>query len=329
MLRRFILISLFCLGLCFGAQAGNWFKAVKNWVDSSDFKGIDTAYVFVPDEPFIVFTNAYLSNNWMRVGLAPEGQADLLRLSGNLNSIPSTTVSAGLYYHGWGLSYSRGFSDYDDTDFTYTFYGRSYGLEYRYHNSHSLHGMLDAEGDDVPAPSLRVEESMGRLRTTMFNAYYVFDSYRFSHNAAMAQTAIQRRSCGSWLAIGNYTYGSYTPSRVEELLNFERMSVSNINLGAGYAYNYVFSHEHCLLHGLLAPMLTVWHRNRIHQAQDTKSLDQNLSMDALAHINFVYNHGRYIAGLQNIFNINLMSANDELSLCMVDWSGRFFIGVRF
>ena len=83
----------------------------------------------------------------------------------------------------------------------------------------------------------RVELTDGKLsmKTLNLNAFYVFNSRRFSYPAAFSQTYIQRRSAGSFL-LAFSGQGQLGKLKMEKNLDFKMM---NIGLGAGYGYNFV------------------------------------------------------------------------------------------
>ena len=120
------------------------------------------------------------------------------------------------------------------------------------------------------------------LLKVLCNFYWVFNNKKFSLPAALSQTVIQRRSAGSWIAELNYYRSSIKPQLRNAggiypsiMVDANKITSSQISLGGGYAYNYVFGNEHCLLHTSFMPMISVWHRNRIYSSMDTSPLSQN------------------------------------------------------
>lgn len=336
-MKRYLLLLLYLsLFMTSAAKTPLWVRSLKQWVDSADIAGADSVFVRLPREGFTVYANSIFTGSNTIVNILstrPNGEKDTNR--GHLLTNPSRLVSVGLYYRGWGLAYSHDFSSYGDTDFSYSLYGTRYGLECRYHNSYSLHGNIEGDGRYL----MEINENTGRLRTTVVNAYYVFQRNHFSLPAATSHTTIQRRSAGSWLAAFNYWYGGYHSylddvsqedySHDESSLLEDRISLSHINLGMGYGYNYVFGHEHCMIHGSLTPMINIWHRNRIYDQQGKSALSQDLDVDLVAHLHFVYNKGKFLTGFQCLFNYSDSPEIGEISITTVDWYSRLFIGMRF
>lgn len=92
---------------------------------------------------------------------------------------------------------------------------------------------------------------------TGLNLYYIFNNKRFSYPAAFAQSTCQKVSCGSWMAGIGYTNNSidFDHERMGELvkerlgrevkldsgLMFNSIRYMDINVSAGYAYNWVFA----------------------------------------------------------------------------------------
>lgn len=332
LLRLHILLLLAaCYGRLLAAQPDSWWlrqaRAIKEWVDTSDIAGCDTAYIRQPREGFIAQLNASLDGSHMYLSDSQtEGMTRPMQ-SVILSAHPTVKVSAGLSYRGWGLSYSHGNSRYGDTDFMQTFYSRRYGLEFRYHDAYSLSGTIYAvDGQEAELP---LDIRRGRLRTATVNGYWVFDHKHFSHSAAMLGTAYQLRSCGSWLAGLSYWHASYNSYQDDIGLDFRRLSLSHLNVSGGYAYNHVFGQGHFLLHTSCIPMVQVWHRNRYYFDDCGRALRQTFSADILAHLHLIYNHDRYIVGCQTLSDYSFQPLKAHFSASFFDWNCRFFVGMRF
>ena len=301
-----------------GITIPRWFQPVIQWVDEADSIGCDTAYVRLAKEGFIGYVNL--------LGAGTMAHASVGGREGSALTTPtSSALSLSVAYRGWGLSYA--FHDdtrWHDDDFSFSFNSRRYGLDYRYHSSHALHPFSGGDLDGM------VGEGRGRMRTTSATAYWVFQRSRFSHPGAMLHTTYQLRSAGSVIAGANYWHGSYTPSVETPGLDVSRLSLSHLNVGCGYAYNFVFGHQHCLLHASLIPMVNVWHRNRVYDSSAQASrLHQQFSADAVSRLGFVYHQGRCLTGVQYTFDYSYSPCEERLTLHNFDWGRRFFVGMRF
>lgn len=350
-MKRFLILVLCSVTIAFSAQATvqmpRWVEAVIRWVDEADSLGCDTSYVRLPEEGFIAYVN-HLSTGTL--AHATYQHPDGAEASGRLSTATSSALSLSLAYRGWGVSYTlHRDAQWSDDDFSFTFNSRRYGLDYRYHLAHSL---AAADAGQIP-----ICEGDGRMRTTSFTGYWVFQHERYSHPGATIHTTYQLRSAGSWLGAVGYWHGSYNdrtghtlgelPSPTEwqscGLPNgVERLSFSHLNVGGGYGYNLVFAHTHCMLSGIFIPMVNVWHRNRcyalstdatvesyISETSTPSRLSQNFAIDAVSRLGFVYNHSRFLTGFQCVFNYSFLPCEDVLTVHGLDFSSRFFVGVRF
>lgn len=340
------------------AQADGFWRALKNWVDSADIKGCDTTYLHLPKEGFIGYGNVYLTgtNAFLTYdqGMTELGTATV---SGRLHTRVTTLFSAGISYRGWGLSYSKDLSKHGDTEWSFCSYGQGYGLETRIHKSTTLSGTLDVELGGIEE-GYKIWTKNSRHRLVLGNFYYVFGRKRFSLPAAMSHTIIQKKSSGSWLAILNYRHSSTTIDgdqlqffmAQEEIdagtkgrVLFNRLSQTQVSLGGGYAYNFIFHEGRFLLHFSAMPMLSVWHRNRSYydksvwdgdvrlpqNERKAVAIGQKLAFNGTLHSSFVYNFSRYVTGVMAFANIDSFPEKEKFSLYTFDWSSRFFFGVRF
>jgi len=338
--------------------AGGFWRSLKNWVDSADIKGCDTTYLHLPKEGFIGYGNIFLTGTDAYLNYdQSHTQQGTVNLSGLLRTRLSTLLSAGVSYRGWGLSYSHDLSKHGDTEWSFCSYGQGYGLEIRLHNSYSLSGALDVEQNGVEQ-ELDINVKDCHQRTLLGNLYYVFDHKHFSLPAAMSHTIIQTKSSGSWLAILNYRHARtiFTDDDLSffignEVLDtgttgdasFRKLSQTQISIGGGYAYNYVFNRGHTLLHTSAMPMLSVWHRNRryydvhiwdsdsqlLREESHAVTIGQKIAFNGTVHASLVHNFSHYVTGIMVMANLDSFPEKENFSLYTFDWSTRFFFGVRF
>lgn len=354
---RLILLALMSV-MTVEAHAEGFWHALKNWVDSADIKGCDTTYLHLPKEGFIGYGNVYLAGTKAFLDY-DQGytQRGIVNVKSHLSTRVATLLSAGISYRGWGLSYSKDFSSHGDSEWSFCSYGQGYGLELRQHNSHSLSGVMDVEESGVEK-ELNIKANDFHQRMTLGNLYYVFGRKRFSLPAAMSHTIIQKRSSGSWLAILNFWHSATTidddmlsfPIGEDELAEgitgtakFRKLSQTQVNVGGGYAYNFIFGDAHCLFHISAMPMVSMWHRNRRyydvrlwdsngqlqHDQSHAIAIGQRLTLNGTVHSSFVYNFSRYVTGVMAMANIDSFPGKSNFSLYTFDWSSRFFFGVRF
>lgn len=290
------------------AALPQWMYKVKKWVNESDTVGCDPDFVRLPEEPFVVCINSYMTGINSRVHLASiSPSVEGTRLE-RLHSPALPSVSVSLSYRGWGLSYSYELGERADDNFFYSLNSRSYGLEYRFRDS-------------------ELEE--GRMRTTMFCGYWVLQRKWYSHPCATIFSTYQLQSSGSWIAGVNYWHGSFKANNEAIPLDFRKLSLSHISVGLGYAYNFVFGQQHCVLHGMVMPLVHVWNRDLIHEPTTSPKPDQSFAADAIASLRFVYNQGPYLTGFQSGCEQTFSPLEDNLMVRCLDWNARLFVGYRF
>lgn len=319
---RVIVVLVVWMAAVASAMGGPRWRAFKNWIDSADVKGCDTSYVSLPKEGFAVYLNntvagstAVVDYHFHTGNVGPNGT-----YSGVLRSRLTYMLALRFSYRGWGLSYSKDFSHNGDSEFSFTTYGQRYGFELRLYDTHTLSGTL-TNREVIPNAIYKTSQGDIHQKLLLINLYYVFSRQRFSLPAAMSQTVIQRRSAGSWLALLNYYH-----TDMDKAFEYSHVIFRQYSLGGGYAYNYVFAHEHCLLHGALMPMAMVWN----HGSSDNNSnLSQEMSVNLTSHVGFVYNFDRYMAGFSFYYNMEWINLKQQYRYIDNSFSSTFYLGVRF
>lgn len=333
---------------------------VKDYVDSADVKGVDPSYLELPEKGFLAQLDATLSGTELSLNYnLPNTEYGTVNIAGHLNTEVARLYTLGVSYRGWGLSYSADFSSFGDTEWAFSSYGQSYGFEARIHNSRSMSGMLEGtRQNEVKIAPIEIQLGDMHQRTILANLYYVFDKEHFSLPAAMSHTVIQRRSAGSFMSILNFHHISsdindpglsyaigpaFLPEGQSARSRFRKLSQTQLSLGGGYGYNYVFSNPDFLLHGSVMPMLSIWHRNRtywdvvgqeasgqqIYQRYASAFSQSSFTVNANAHLSFIYNHDNVVSGLIGIINYDSLPGKSQLSIYTFDWSASIFLGFRF
>lgn len=327
---RLIALCLICaVTATMTAHPRDLWRTVKNYIDSADIVGCDTNYVRLPREGFTVYANAYLMDTKLRVSHASAAPQHVpFTFDGLLSTQGSAQLSLGISYRGWGLSYSRDISDFKDSELAFMTYGQTYGAEFRLHDSHSLRTvaieMPDGSLVEGPSPD---ESSISRCHNLTFqaNTYYVFNHRQFSLPAARSHTVIQRRSSGSLLAALNYRF-------VRTHQSADKLKQSHVQLGGGYAYNWVWRDGRCLLNATAMPTFSVW--SKCHVTNETEATNYNLyqkwlSPGAVTHVGTVINIGHLVTGASAIFTFDSLRTTEGFTLYTYDWLTRAFVGYRF
>ena len=127
--------------------------------------------------------------------------------------------------------------------------------------------------DGIPVNS----NHMAETRSLVVSGIYAFNRHRFSYRAAYNSRSMQRRTAGSWIVAGRYTYGMtiMDPSDITLMTvtnGLGRYTNHQVSVGGGYSFNWVPYHRDAVgprdLRGLrnltinltAAPMLTFYNK---------------------------------------------------------------------
>ena len=184
-MKRSIIILTSLLALT--VQAQSLLHRVDSMLTLRYHKGnIDTAYVMRPQTKWTVRARLNLSGTKIRA----EGVGNDLHFTSEMYADSKMTVSLGVSYLGISLSASLNpaklLGKYRDYELTFNSYGRRFGFDFVYQDARNFNGWYEIEGSDrvdLPSDALNV-------KTLNANAYYVFNSRRFSYPAAFSQSYI-------------------------------------------------------------------------------------------------------------------------------------------
>lgn len=304
-------------------MAGPRWRSFINWVDSADIAGADTSYVRWPKQDLIASLNFKMINSLLYVQFDDDLSNVDQKYRGFATSEFQTPISLSLAYRGWGLSYTRSFEKYVDNEFSFSTCGQKYGAELRYQYTRSYTGTLESNLDSQNDIEIQPEDISQEVYYANF--YYVFNSKRFSLPAALLQTVVQRRSAGSWLAAINFQRSILSFQE----LPFNKVTSTKLSLGGGYAYNWSFANEHCLIHTSFMPMVNIYNHNSVYSIEGKKGASESISVNGKFQLGFVYNVSRYVMGTSNVYYLSWYNLPDYMDVVGLNWSSRVFIGVRF
>lgn len=245
---------------------------VKDYMDASTVKGIDSAYIDVPEKEWTAEMTTTVNHASMKL----ETEWDFLGLEGLLTAKTSnnaaTSLGMAIAYRSYGIGYSKILNG-EGSIFSLSFSGSNYAINgnitnYSSDRPHvSFRGSygdetLDEEGSET------IDEPIN-VRTMFIDGYYIFNSKRFSYLAAYTPSLIQRRSAGSLIAGAmyfhartNYASANNTPM-VFVMQGVGKIKVDQASIGVGYAYNWV-PMRGLVLNAMVMPMLTLYNRTKVY-----------------------------------------------------------------
>lgn len=134
-----------------------------------------------------------------------------------------------------------------------------------------------------------------------FSSYYLFNSRRFSYNAALTQNEWQTKSAGSFLAGVSFYYGimsADTQIVPGELRNYypqgavKRLRFVNFGPGIGYAYNFVYK-KHWFATASLTGALTLDFTKERENGKQNGQIGTGLSPTLLYRLGIGYNSKKW------------------------------------
>lgn len=277
---RWIVLAVMSVDLCLLAHAQenmSWsskaLNAVRNYMDSSMVKGIDTCYINVPERPWQVISR--FNMNELKLKMKSVFEEDGIRLGWEPSMSTQTAHSVGLWvgYRGYGIGYSVNVGHQSGTFFTIGAMGSSYGINLRLRTFGSAEPdvrftlVSDEDGSILDAKDKASLHTPIRVHSLMLDGYYIFNSSRFSYAAAYDQSALQVRSAGSllvgaqWNALTVRFNDDQNAAFIDLMHKMGTIKIRQGSIGAGYAYNWV-PLRGLLVNVMAMPMLTLYNRSK-------------------------------------------------------------------
>ena len=281
---------------------------------------VDTAFIMRPATKWTIMARMNVSGAKIEAEGIDNGQHFKSEMEANRKA----TLSVGVSYLGLSLSASLNpaklMGKYRDFELNFNSYGRRFGFDVIYQDAKNFSGWHDHEGME------RIELSDGLLsvKTLNLNAFYVFNSRRFSYPAAFTQSYIQRHSAGSFLLAASGMGQRATLDWDQEM----RLKMTNIALGAGYGYNYVLS-QGWLLHLSALPTFIVYSNTSMTFGDTSVPLHYHFPEVIITGRGAVIRQwGNKFLGLSMIFNFTNNGHEESLALHNIKWRIRTFFGIR-
>ncbi len=250
----------------------------------------------------------------------------------DLHTKHKTTLSLEVNYCDLAISYSinpaKLKGNYDDYEFNFEYHAQKFSVDINYQRATSL------KGDLKLGNFTHLDEDGILMKVFNVAGYYVFNNRKFSYPAALYQNYYQLRSAGSWLAGASYQGGSVKTT--EELKERSpqapevRLRFTNIGIGGGYGYNFVFGkHAQWLLHLSAMPTFVVYKHNKLTVNDEEISDDRtSLNMIFNERASLVYHFSpRSFVGASFIMS-NSVFDDTNVVIRQNKWMLRTFVGLR-
>ena len=283
-------------------------------------KGIDTAYILRPQTKWTVVGRINVSG----AKIETEGIDNGLHFNSEMKADYKSTLSVAVSYLGLSLSASLNpaklMGKYRDYELNFNSYGKRFGFDIIYQNAKNFTGWHDHDGME----RIELPADMLKVKTLNVNAFYVFNSRRFSYPAAFSQSYIQRRSAGSFLLAASGQGQHATLDWEQEM----QLKVTNIGIGAGYGYNYV-PRQGWLFHISALPTFIVYSKTSMTFGDNRVPLHYHFPEAIITGRGAaVYQWRNKFAGLSMVFNFTNIGDEESLAVHNIKWRVRTFFGLR-
>ena len=281
---------------------------------------IDTAYIMRPKTKWTVTARMNVSG----ATIESEGMEEGRHFRSEIEANRKATLSVGVSYLGFTLSAALNpaklIGKYHDYELNFNSYGRRFGFDIIYQDAKNFTGWYDSEGME----RLYLPADMLKVKTLNVNAFYVFNSRRFSYPAAFSQSYIQRRSAGSFLLAAS-GMGQKATLDGDQTMD---LKMTNLGVGAGYGYNFVPGRG-WLLHISVLPTFIFYSHASMTFNGDRVPLHYHFPEVIITSRGAaVYQWSNKFIGLSMVFNFTNIGDKDNLAINNTKWRVRTFFGVR-
>ena len=318
-------------------------KALKKHFDEGVLQGFDTTYIGIPKHPFLGCISANfagITSTVIGTSVPTYGDVNI-----NMKSSLAAQTKFNLSYQGTSVGYSIDFLHGYNSNFSFSYIDKAWGVEYNRHSTDGVHGTMTSS---TKGSSLYVDKGDINVKTTLVTGYVILNNKKFCLSTTMYPAYIQKRSAGSVLLVGGYISSAITTDNtqlIQRLGNIKKIEVTQGTVGIGYGYNYAIDRGKILLHASAIPMLVI-HNNNLITLDYTAQLsdgtyytteimkridtDKKVFFTGIFRCSASYNIGeRYVLRLAGVLNDIRFSSTSGLTVKTRDWYGSAMLGVRF
>ena len=235
-----------------------------------------------------------------------------------LGFAPKVNTKLGVYF-GWRwifLGYSFDLAslfkkerEKPRTEMVFNLYSAKFGVDLYYRKTGSNFKITTCKNFDNAEKYIGTNFNGFNSKIKGLNAYYIFNSEKYSYPAAYSQSTNQKKSCGSLMAGFAFSQHDITfdqsklPQEIKDQirpsLNFNKLAYTDFNLSLGYGYNWVFA-KNCLLNISLLPAIG-YKKARINGTPTTPNSDwtqwvKDINFDLITRAGITWNNSKYYVG---------------------------------
>lgn len=320
--RMIVIFLVMMSGPSLPLSAQNLYQQLDSILTNNYLKSnIDTNYITRPITKWTVKARFNLSG----AKIEAEGIESGKHFKSEMTADYKSTLSMAISYLGISLSMALNpaklIGKYHDYELNINSYGKRFGWDFIYQDASNFTGWHDHEGME----RIELPADMLSMKTLNLNAYYTFNSRRFSYPAAFSQSYIQRRSAGSFLLAAS-GMGQHAKLDWEQKTD---LKITNLGIGAGYGYNYVPA-QGWLLHISSLPTFIVYSQTSMTFGDTRVPLHYHFPEVIITGRGAIVRHiSNIFYGLSMVYNFTNIGNENSLALHNQKWRIRAFFGLRF
>lgn len=370
---------LLLLSICAGAQAesGNmlpaastqakkekqtskgllFFYRVGNWVDNYMLRGVDTAYIGLPEHSWrIAYTNGMIGVNSSLTSLTEDQNKSFQTVTLLNRTTPSVDLGFYAGYRSLGFGYSWDAIHAYAQRLSFSLGSKFIGIDFNIHTSTNILTNLQLDNQQ----NLDFGKGNVTITNASLNLWYALNAQHYSHQAAVKQSFIQKQTAGSLLLHLAYTssqvqlkdtlrhWDNQVPLLPLLMSNLTAIRTRQIAIGIGYGINYTPNKGKVILHASAAAMLVTYTVN-LASFYLPDSIAEGLPDDPMYNLNPSYPvhvtgnmraavsweinkwvHLNAWATAENVRFRSGWTANDNyIKLSNWNWKVQLTVGVRF
>lgn len=348
----FAVLLTLCGTMAYGSESAKaFFFRIGERIDALVLKDLDTTYIALPEHSWRLALNSGSEGihnsytTWADLGTPVTLKSQ---------SMPSVDLGFNAGYRGFGGGYSWDLMNAYSTNWHLAFGSKIIGVEFQRNITTNLSGRFFVDGVlDPTAPTLNKNE--WRIANTSLAAWYALNAKHYSHNAAIKQSYIQKKSAGSLLLSVAYMSSQMQIIDSDKYLKDEDvltlidgvkgMITRQVAAGIGYGINYTPNHGKVLLHASANMQLVFYSINHVMYATpDSVYLpgEPNYALypakpvhvtgNLRAAVSWEINEWVHLSAWAQGNHLRFASKGGQLSAMDIrnwDWQAHLTIGVRF
>ena len=249
-------------------KVGVFFCRTGQWIDNILMRGIDSNYIALPEYSWRV------SLTTGGVGLHSSYSASNTPILGDVKmssmSRPSLDLGFNAGYRALVVGYNWDLLHAYAKNFSISLGSKMFGLEFTRLRSTSFNSTLFIP-NYMPEPQ-PIGESGVWITHTNASLWYALNWAHYSHNAAIKQAFLQRKTAGSLLLSASYTATDIAFTDKEQVLpsllaDVQQLTTHQASVGLGYGINYTPNQGKVILHLAATAKLVCYSINQIYYLQ--------------------------------------------------------------